>query len=706
VLSAVLVVQGVLVVAGVGRRTTSPHDVPVTVQGPAVVAQEIVARVDHLAAHPIRARSLPADADPRSAVRDGAVEAALVVDVRSSHDHLYVSGVADPEMVRVMRVFAARVGKPLDRPTTVSAVAPRDHPGLTRRVLVAAVTCWLLGGFLLGAVLAIGRPGWTSRRRAGALAAGSLLVGLATGILVAAHGGPLITTTLVGFGAGLAVAVATTALDALFGLVGVAVATTALVFLAAPLFIGRDPRLLPSPWRQVAPWTPHGAALELASSLVWFGGRDAVRPLLALAGLLLVGLAAWAGARPRGPRSASGAASESALGTWRGARHSVRLRAVGLAAPVALAVVALVVLAPTGRPVVSATPVPGAAETECLHRHTITSLDQLNKAILSVRAGPSFQGADVGADVELQDGRLLWLFADTLRAASFDGEKFVRNSMLVIDSHCLQTVLPADHGALIPDRGKVGYWPMSVARIRRADYDIVGVATQRVRTTSKPDGIFAFQTLGPAMAVFVVPRGRTPQLVANQDIGPDDVDTTRPMWGAASAIDGDWVYLYGTARPDAKGIFGFSLQVARTKVDDLLHSDHWQYWDGRSWQRDPSRAKVLIPADGGVSQTLSVFQRGHQWYAVSKRNEVLGTDLVVWTAPSPTGPFDHGTKVASLPSDPTSGELRYMPLAHPTLLPEKDSVLVSYSRNNTDASKVQGDPFLYRPLFMRVRLPR
>ncbi len=167
-----------------------------------------------------------------------------------------------------------------------------------------------------------------------------------------------------------------------------------------------------------------------------------------------------------------------------------------------------------------------------------------------------------------------------------------------------------------------------------------------------------------------------------------------------------WVYLYGTSRPDKKGIFGYSLEVARTTVDDLLHPDRWRYWDGTAWQGDPSHAKVLIPYDGGVSQTLSVFQRGGRWYAVSKRDEVLGTDLVVWTAPSPTGPFDHGTKVASLPSDPSSGELRYMPLAHPTLMPSKDGVLVSYSRNNTDAAKVDGDPFLYRPLFVKVHLPR
>ena len=46
-----------------------------------------------------------------------------------------------------------------------------------------------------------------------------------------------------------------------------------------------------------------------------------------------------------------------------------------------------------------------------------------------------------------------------------------------------------------------------------------------------------------------------------------------------------------------------------------------------------------------------------------------------------------------------------MPLAHPDLLPEKDSVIVSYSQNDTDAGKIQDDPFLYRPRFLRARLP-
>ena len=92
------------------------------------------------------------------------------------------------------------------------------------------------------------------------------------------------------------------------------------------------------------------------------------------------------------------------------------------------------------------------------------------------------------------------------------------------------------------------------------------------------------------MAVFVVQRGRTPQLLAQQDIGRDDKDPARPQWGAAAAVHGGWVYLYGTARPDTKGVFGFSLRVARTRVDDLLDRT-----PGSTGTAAPGRARPTGP---------------------------------------------------------------------------------------------------------------
>ncbi|MET0768151.1 MAG: DUF4185 domain-containing protein [Aeromicrobium sp.] len=382
-----------------------------------------------------------------------------------------------------------------------------------------------------------------------------------------------------------------------------------------------------------------------------------------------------------------------------------RLRVLLLTLPATLVAYAAVAAAPDpSAPRVA--DVRPATETRCLPFDPAESVDDLNRLVGGMRGGQEFEGADVGADVRLQDGRRLWVFGDTLRSADFDGQRFVRNSMLVFGDSCADVVLPADHGALVPDRADgVGYWPMSIAKVERPGYDLVGLGMQRVRGATAPDGALAFDNLGSAIALFVVPQGRTPQLLDVQDLGADSADTSRPAWGAATAVADGWIYLYGTAHPDEELVFGFSLQVARVRPDDLLDTSAWRYWDGRRWQSKATKAAELIAARGGVSQTLSVFERDGRWFAVSKRDEFVGTDLVVWSAPGPTGPFTASEPVAQIPSDETTGQLRYMPLAHPDLLPEKGSVIVSYSQNRTDVSEIVDDPFLYRPRFLRVPLP-
>lgn len=378
-----------------------------------------------------------------------------------------------------------------------------------------------------------------------------------------------------------------------------------------------------------------------------------------------------------------------------------------------VAVAAVVLLAPLAgcgdtRPDALPSPTaPAAAATlePCTPTGRLDSIAKLNRFVSQVRGSDGFAGGDVGASVELQDGRQVYVFGDTLRGEDFVGQKFVHNSMLVFSPGCSRVVMPRDHGALVPDRGDgVGYWPMSIARVGRGDDDVLGVGLQRVRMTGG-SGVFDFEILGPAIARFVVPRGGTPELLGVEDIGPDRVDTTVPMWGAAVALDDGWVYVYGTSRPPEGGFQGFALRVARTRPESISDPSTWSFWDGARWTADSDDAVELIGSDGGVSQTLSVFASGGRWYALSKRNEVLGTDLTIWTAPGPEGPFTAAVTAASIPSDAVTGTLRYLPLAHPELLPVPGTVVVSYSVNNTDPAVVRDDPRRYRPRFLRVELP-
>jgi hypothetical protein len=349
----------------------------------------------------------------------------------------------------------------------------------------------------------------------------------------------------------------------------------------------------------------------------------------------------------------------------------------------------------------------GRAELgRCMANGSLRTVEQVD-AFVQDLATPEFEGADVGASIELVDGRHLFVFADTLRSTPFGRRHFVRNSMIVVGDDCPRVVMPADHGAVIPDRDEVvGYWPMSLTRLGEGSgYELLGVSAQRVRSTGREsDGVFAFEIMGFSAAIFVVPRGGTPRLLNVQDFGPDLVDPTRPIWGAATAVADGWVYLYGTARPWAVPT-AFSLQVARARPSDFLDQARWQYWNGWQWVADPDSAAPLIAADGGVSQTLSIFSDRGRWYAVSKRDEWLGTDLTIWTAPAPIGPFVATSVVAHIPSDPATGMMRYMPLAHPDLLPRSGSVVVSYSENNLRLGVILADPRLYRPRFIRVPLP-
>lgn len=696
----------VVVVALLGALAWGPgagsvHGAPVGVVGPGVAASVLSDTGSGDAGSdqdtsPVRVPFASRD-EGLAALRAGEVVTLVVLDLAGTRDDLWIDRSRNRELVEALiastRAKEHRVGR-----TVRVRDAYSSRPGAAEHVdLVALVAA--LAGFALGLGAVVAR--WARRRPVGkvprmvlvvAVGATAVGVGAAAWADTGATGADWAAQALL-----LGVVAATSAALPLgfalaAGQTGVVVAALVQLTLLAPVALRIDTLLLPAPWTWFWSWTSPGAARAALSSSdapetqVW---------LAALVWLVASALVGFSALRRRGGDE--------------GPMPLVRAMTAAVPAVAVLVVCALLLpvrahLAEAGEPL--------ASTTECVPVGRLDSVRALNRAVRGLNSDGVFGGADIGASAPLGDGRSVWLFGDSVRTGS-SLPSFTRNSMVLVDadpdgheSACLSVVVPPANGAVIPNRPDgVGYWPMSVTADHRPGYDMLLVTAQRVRGSGT--GVFDFSILGASAAVFVVPHGGTPQLLEVRDVTPDLADDTRPMWGAATAVHGTWAYVYATAQSAREVAFGYNLRVARVPVENPLDLANWRYWDGSGWSREPGDAVELIGAVEGVSQTLSVWPGDDgTWYALSKRNDYLGQDLVVWTAPAPTGPFTAHPASARIPSDVEAGHLRYMPLAHPEILPADGSVVVSYSNNRSDAEAVRKDPSLYRPTFLRVPLPR
>ncbi|WP_409332996.1 hypothetical protein [Trujillonella humicola] len=331
-----------------------------------------------------------------------------------------------------------------------------------------------------------------------------------------------------------------------------------------------------------------------------------------------------------------------------------------------------------------------------------------------------WQSADLGASAMLSDGRVVWLWGDTIRAEEVMPElpRMVDNSMFVTSGTCISQVTTESRGPILPrDPNQLTIWPMSVLRLdpRPGDAadvtDVVVVFCSRVQ---RGDRMWDFVVRGTTVAVYTVGGDGVPQLAEAAQLTPDTPDLSSIHWGAGSVLDGDWIYLYGTRHTGEAYTYGHELFVSRIPTDRFMDGSAIEYWDGADWQAEPSRSAPVLGAVEGVSQTLSVDLVDGLWVAYSKLGGDIEDVAALWVSDRPVGPFTVQPVLDSPggmppagqdPDDEEVGYLQYTPLAHPDLPTEPGQMLVAVSRNVTDYEMLLDTPQLGRPLFAEVPRP-
>lgn len=213
---------------------------------------------------------------------------------------LYVASAAGPSATELVEKTIKALAQQMRQNPEVTDIAPLPDNNSRGLVGYYLVIGWLVGAYLLAAILGLYRgmsPATRSRGllRVGVFAAYGVASG-AVGTLIADTGfGYLQGNGWVVFAIGtllvFAVGMFTTALECLAGLAGTGAAILLFVVLGNPSAGGPWPYVMqPDFYAAIGPYLPNGAATTAVQRATYFDGNALLMPLLIIAGYAVVGV--------------------------------------------------------------------------------------------------------------------------------------------------------------------------------------------------------------------------------------------------------------------------------------------------------------------------------------------------------------------------------------------------------------------------------
>lgn len=298
----------------------------------------------------------------------------------------------------------------------------------------------------------------------------------------------------------------------------------------------------------------------------------------------------------------------------------------------------------------------------------------------------SWLGADATGQVDLGDGRLLWLMGDTdwgrrrADGSYAPGWTTTTNSMFVQVGSCLDSVREGRNVVPLPPDADL-HWPLD----GWVHGDDVFLVVAKIRLTGN---LFGFRSNG-------------------HDLVRLDADTLRfearwPVpdrsknWGSSVERVGDTVYWFGRPPVGAAGNPGH-MHLARTPVDRPLELE---YRTATGWSRNPALA-VPVHRRGTPSNASFTRLPDGRWAATFKDHEFLGRHIEAHVAPNPWGPWAHMGRIAD--TRPGAGEITYGGyLAHEVGWFGSGTALLKWSHNALTPGEVAAGRIRYRPAFTTV----
>ena len=335
---------------------------------------------------------------------------------------------------------------------------------------------------------------------------------------------------------------------------------------------------------------------------------------------------------------------------------------------------------------------PGGGTTPPVKQMTTFPANYYNQLFTRYNAG-SWTGGDVATSIPLPDGRSFWLFGDSFVDTVFNdrhrpSDAFIHNSLVTTDNFNNFQTYYGGNTAHPKPYFDTAYpyvlWPSS--SFINASKDKIYVMMVAIKILPG-GGSFGFSIVGNTVGILNYPGLIQQDKFTFSKSGMVD-------WSSATLTDNGYTYIYGAESGQSTKY----MHVCRT--DNTNPFQQVEYFDGSNWVNQPSQSARLLDS---VSEQFSFFKYQQKFYVLSQSGSFLSTDIYLWDAESPVGPFKNKRKIYSTPQ--TKGNVfTYNATAHPeySTTANNGNLLVGYCTNSLNGADIYANADNYRPYFIWV----
>jgi len=313
---------------------------------------------------------------------------------------------------------------------------------------------------------------------------------------------------------------------------------------------------------------------------------------------------------------------------------------------------------------------------------------------------PRWLGADGAYSVDLGNGRVLWIFQDTLVARKAGDDR--RHAAFVHNTVAIQSGYDPSHAAIkfywrtrkgspseiFASQGQEWMWPTAGIRIGNS----LLLFSCRIASDS------AKESLGFKLV------GWNAYWVSNPDDEPSAWKLKKAAESSDSVImasavlrDAGFVYLFAESEPE------HDLYVARLGVETLARGKFGplEWWSSGGWQTAASGRRPIQLATG-TETSVQRDPRGNGFIEINTRG-FGATDIVMRRAENLEGTWGAPVIIYRPPESDAPDAFVYAGKSHAEL--KGADLVLTYAANGPD-EKVAKDMSLYFPRFVKVDLHR